>query len=81
MQREESKKKRGGGIRMAEGAIFTQIVINIKRKHNLDKHGPFCTNYLIKISLNKTFCFIITILVYLTPFFTPGGIKSFKFIK
>lgn len=30
MQREESKKKRGGGgIRTAEGAIFTQIVKSV----------------------------------------------------
>lgn len=28
MQREESKKK-GGGIRMAEGTIFTQIVKSV----------------------------------------------------
>lgn len=29
MQREESKKSGGGGIRMAEGTIFTQIVKSV----------------------------------------------------
>lgn len=29
MQREESKKKKEGGIRTAEGAIFTQIVKSV----------------------------------------------------